>query len=126
MPREMIVMVADKILIVEDDDDISMILKKNLEKESYVVIRASDGYEALYKYLKEKPSMVILDVMIPKLDGYEVCREIRRAINDNTTPIIMMTAQSGEYGRIKGKVRYSQATQYVRLAVWQGKVMQSA
>ena len=97
-------MTENKILVVEDDNDISMVLKKNLEKEQYVVIRASDGYEALYKYLKEKPRMIILDVMLPSLNGYEVCREIRRTMNDEKIPIIMMTGRREDYHRIKGMV----------------------
>jgi two-component system alkaline phosphatase synthesis response regulator PhoP len=97
-------MMENKILIVEDDDDISLAIKRSLERENYVVIRASDGYEALYKYLKEKPRMIILDVMLPKLNGYEVCREIRRVMNDERTPIIMVTGRREDYHRIKGRV----------------------
>jgi DNA-binding response OmpR family regulator len=102
--KEVYPMVVDKILVVEDDFDTSSILKKRLEKMRYVVIRASDGYEALYKYVKERPTLIILDVMLPKLNGYEVCREIRRGMNDMETPIIMMTARSGDYDRIRGMV----------------------
>ena len=97
-------MKQNKILVVEDDADISGILKKRLEKRRYVVISASDGYEALYKYVKERPGLIILDVMLPNLNGYEVCREIRREMGDNITPIIMMTARRGDYDRIRGRV----------------------
>ncbi len=104
-------MTKDKILIVDDDLNLSRILKRSLERKNYTVIRASDGYEALYKYTKEKPSVIILDVMLPKLNGFEVCREIRRGMKDLLTPIIMMTGNQGDYERIKGKV--VGATQYL-------------
>ncbi|MCK5179965.1 MAG: response regulator [Candidatus Omnitrophica bacterium] len=66
-------MSGKKILIIEDDVDISKVLKKRLEDKKYVVVEASDGYEGLYKYLRQKPDLIILDVMMPGLDGYEVC-----------------------------------------------------
>ena len=97
-------MVEHKILIVEDDENVSTVLSKNLERRNYEVIRAADGYGALYKYMKEKPAMIILDVTLPKLNGYEVCREIRRVQNDTVTPIIMVTGHADDYARIKGKV----------------------
>lgn len=93
-----------KILVIEDDEDLSKALRIRLEKDGYKVIQASDGYEGLYKYTREKPSLIILDVMMPKLDGYEVCREIRRVCKDVRTPIIMLTAKDEDYDRIKGKV----------------------
>ena len=104
-------MTGGKILIVEDDNSVAGILKLTLERERYVVVRASDGYEALYKYVKEKPSMIILDVMLPGFDGYEVCREIRRGMHDYITPIIMTTGMCEDYDRIKGRV--VGATQYL-------------
>ena len=110
-----------KILVVEDDNDLSRILKKVLEKKQYVVIRASDGYEALYKYIKEKPGMIILDVRLPKLNGFEVCREIRRGMKDVLTPIIMMTGEHGDYERIKGKV--IGATKYLTKPFELGKLL---
>ena len=93
-----------KILVIEDDADIFRVLKRRLEEELYVVIGASDGYEGLYKYLRHRPDLIILDVMMPGLNGYEVCREIRREIRDLKTPIIMLTAKGQDYDRIKGKV----------------------
>jgi DNA-binding response OmpR family regulator len=93
-----------KILIVEDDPDLLAVLKKRLEAGQYDVVEATQGYEALYKYLREKPDLILLDIMIPKLNGYEVCREIRREIKDKATPIIMLTSKGEDYDRIKGKV----------------------
>ena len=93
-----------KILIIDDDKDILKVLKKRLEECHYEVIGAQEGYEGLYKYSKEKPDLIILDIMLPRIDGYEVCREIRREIKDEKTPIIMLTAKGDDYDRIKGKV----------------------
>lgn len=93
-----------KILVVEDNTDILKILKKGLQEHKYEVVEASEGYEGLYKYLRYRPALIILDVMMPGLDGFEVCREIRREIKDERTPIIMLTAKGEDYDRIKGKV----------------------
>lgn len=93
-----------KILIIEDDLDLSKMLKLRLEKDGYAVVQAFGGYEGLYKYIKEKPNLIILDIMLPQLDGYEICREIRRELKDPKTPIIMLTAKNQDYDRIKGKV----------------------
>lgn len=103
-------MSGKKILIIEDEVNISKVLRKRLEKSDYVVVEASEGYEGLYQYLRQRPDLIILDVMMPGLDGYEVCREIRREIRDERTPIIMLTAKGEDYDRVKGKV--IGATQY--------------
>jgi DNA-binding response OmpR family regulator len=93
-----------KILVIEDNIDIQKLLKRGLEANHFSVLQAFSGYEGLYKYLRHRPHLMILDVMMPGLSGYEVCREIRREINDLDTPIIMLTAKSEDYDRIKGKV----------------------
>lgn len=95
---------AKKILIIEDDADIMKVLKRRLEESRFAVIEASDGYEGLYKYLRQRPDLIILDIMLPNLNGYEVCREIRREIKDIRTPVVMLTAKGEDYDRIKGKV----------------------
>ncbi len=89
----------EKILIVEDEKPISDILKYNLTKEGYAVITAFDGEEALDKALFEDPSLILLDVMLPKLDGFQVCRKIREKMN---TPIIMLTAKEEEVDKVLG------------------------
>jgi two-component system, OmpR family, alkaline phosphatase synthesis response regulator PhoP len=93
-----------KILVIEDEADIARSIKDRLEGEGYDALFATGGYEGLYKYLKEKPDLIILDIMLPELNGYEVCREIRREIDDKKTPIIMLTAKAGDSDRIKGRV----------------------
>ncbi len=89
----------ETVLIVEDEKPISDILKYNLSKEGYAVITAFDGEEALDKALFEDPDLILLDVMLPKLDGFQVCRKIREKMN---TPIIMLTAKEEEVDKVLG------------------------
>lgn len=92
-------MVDKKILVVEDEKPIADILQFNLEKEGYKVIVAYDGEEALEKVEKEVPDLVLLDVMLPKKDGMEVCREIRKKYH---MPIIILTAKDSEIDKVLG------------------------
>lgn len=88
-----------KILIVEDDANLLETLRYNLNKESYQVLTAADGETALEVARKEKPDLIILDVMLPGLSGFEVCRILRKETN---TPIIMLTAKTDETDKIVG------------------------
>ncbi|MDG5788964.1 response regulator transcription factor [Evansella sp. AB-P1] len=88
-----------KVLVVEDDSNISNLLQLYLEKEGYIVIFSSDGEEGLSKYYDENPDFVILDIMLPILDGWEVCREIRK---DRNVPILMLTGNGEGYDKVKG------------------------
>jgi len=90
-----------KILLVDDEHDIVEFLKYNLEQEKFEVIVGYNGEEALEK-LSEKPDLIILDIMMPKLDGFEVCRRIRGKKEFENTPIIFLTAKAGEINEIKG------------------------
>ena len=78
-----------KVLVVDDDNNICELLKLYLEKEGYGVVVAHDGDEALIKFNALKPDVILLDIMLPELDGWQVCREIRKKSN---VPIIMITA----------------------------------
>ncbi len=89
----------EKILIVEDEKPISDILKYNLTKEGYQIITAFDGEEAFQKALVENPDLILLDVMLPKMDGFQVCRKVREKM---TTPIIMVTAKEEEVDKVLG------------------------
>ncbi len=89
----------DKILVVEDDRNLQDTLKYNLVKEGYGVTTASDGEEALETAHREKPSLIILDVMLPKINGFEVCRILRKEMN---TPILMLTAKVEEIDKVVG------------------------
>jgi two-component system OmpR family response regulator len=90
---------AAKILIVEDDINLLATLKYNLAKEGYEVITAVDGAGALETARREKPALIILDVMLPKLSGFEVCRILRKETN---VPILMLTAKVEEVDKIVG------------------------
>jgi two-component system alkaline phosphatase synthesis response regulator PhoP len=90
-----------KILLVDDEKDIIEFLQYNLEEEGFEVICAYDGEEALEK-ISNKPDLIILDVMMPKLDGYEVCKFIRKKKGYENIPVIFLTAKSGEIEEIKG------------------------
>jgi two-component system OmpR family response regulator len=88
-----------KIMVVEDDANLLETLKYNLNKEGYEVISASDGIQALDTARHEKPDLLILDVMLPGMDGFEVCRILRK---ETTVPIIMLTARVEETDKIFG------------------------
>jgi DNA-binding response OmpR family regulator len=88
-----------KILIVEDEDTILSVLKYNLEKEGYQILTARDGLLGLETARREKPDLVILDWMLPKMDGLEVCRVLRKEMN---VPILMLTAKTEEIDKILG------------------------
>jgi len=89
----------EKILVVDDEASIVDIIRYNLEKEGFRPITAGDGYEAIEAFQKEEPDLVILDVMMPGMDGYEVCRKIRETSN---VPIIMVTARAEEIDTVLG------------------------
>lgn len=89
----------EKILIVDDETSIRRILETRLSMIGYEVVSASDGEEALSMYRKEYPHLIVLDVMMPKLDGYGVCQELRK---ESDVPIIMLTALGDVSDRITG------------------------
>ncbi len=93
-----------KILIVDDEVNFVKILKLNLEAKDYSVVTAFDGEEALKKFKSEKPDAVILDIMLPKLNGDEVCREIRNDPVLSKTPVIMLTGKDADVDRIVARV----------------------
>lgn len=88
-----------KILIIEDEINIAQVLRLYLEQAGYTVLTAGDGVAGLELHAREHPDLIILDLMLPALDGMEVCRRIRAWAN---TPILMLTARQGEDDRIAG------------------------
>ena len=88
-----------KILIVEDEANIRELLRLYLEREDYIVIEAENGVEGIKKWKSDKPDMLLLDVMMPVMDGWAVCREIRA---DSDVPIIMLTAKGETADRVSG------------------------
>lgn len=87
------------ILVVEDEENLSEALKFNLERQGYQVIVKSNGYDALSVLGTEAPHLIVLDVMLPGLDGFEVCRRVRTTSN---VPILMLTARGEEVDRVLG------------------------
>jgi len=95
-------MPEEKILIIEDDKHISRLVKYNLEKAGYGCAIADDGEEALNALSKERPDLIILDIMLPGMDGFEACRLIKQNTKLKNIPIIMLTAKGEEVDRIVG------------------------
>ncbi|MDA3100727.1 response regulator transcription factor, partial [Staphylococcus pseudintermedius] len=91
---------AQRVLVVDDEQSIVTLLKYNLEQSGYVVEVAQDGEEALQKEKETKPDLIVLDVMLPKKDGIEVCKTIRS--DKNQVPILMLTAKDDEFDRVLG------------------------
>ncbi len=89
----------EKILIVEDDPTLQETLAYNLNRQGYEVTTAGDGQAAIILAEQIKPSLVVLDIMLPILDGYEVCRILRKQSN---VPILMLTARDDEFDRVLG------------------------
>ncbi len=92
-------MAGKKILIVEDDRNLVEVLRYNLVKEGYEVATAFDGSQALETARRERPGLIILDIMLPEMDGFEVCRILR---NEMAVPILMLTAKDEEVDKIIG------------------------
>lgn len=87
-------------LVVDDEQSIVTLLKYNLEQAGYIVEIAQDGEEAIEKEKETKPDLIVLDVMLPKKDGIEVCKTIRS--DKNQVPILMLTAKDDEFDRVLG------------------------
>ena len=95
-------MAEKKILIVDDEDHIRELLKFNLEKNGYIVYMANDGLNGLKLAREKQVDLILLDLMLPGMDGFEVCKEIRRDNIISNVPIIMLTAKSEEIDKILG------------------------
>ena len=91
---------AKKILLIEDDAKISNLVKELLEEENYVVDQVFDGETGFFKALEEQYNLILLDIMLPKMNGFKVCSKIRSV--GNQTPILMLTAKSGEFDLEEG------------------------
>ncbi len=93
---------AHKILIIEDDRDIAEMIEYNLQREGYVVLKVFDGQEALPAVTRHRPDLVILDIMLPSVDGLDICKALRRDETTIDLPIIMLTAKSQESDKVIG------------------------
>ena len=95
-------MTRERILVVEDETDLREVLAYNLSREGFMVSSAGDGGEGVRTALEEKPDLILLDLMLPDVDGLEVCRRVRQDPNIGATPIIMVTAKDEETDVILG------------------------
>ncbi len=92
----------EKILIVDDEKDIVKMLNYNLKKEGYRTVDAHDGEDALDLAVREHPDLIILDLMLPGIDGLEVCKQLKKEVKTSRIPVIMLTAKTQETDKIVG------------------------
>ena len=92
-----------KILVIDDEQDLVDMLEITLESEGYEVLKAYDGYEGLEKSRESKPDLILLDIMLPKMDGYQVCRLLKFDDTSKDIPIVMLTARNQKQDRLTGK-----------------------
>jgi two-component system alkaline phosphatase synthesis response regulator PhoP len=95
-------MAEEKILIVDDEANIRELIAFNLKNEGYRLLTAADGISALRMIKEEKPSLILLDLMLPGMNGYDVCKEVRREKELSTTPIIILSAKDAEFDKVLG------------------------
>ena len=95
-------MSASRVLVADDERDILELVVFRLERSGYEIVRATDGEEALRFALEQRPDLAVLDVMMPKLNGYDVTREIRRHEETRTMPVILLTARAQEADVTRG------------------------
>lgn len=100
-----------KILLIEDEPSQVMMVKFRLEANNFDVVAACDGEEGLKKAYEEKPDLILLDVVMPKINGYEVCRRLKRSPETQNIPVLLFTASAGP--NIKGKARACGADNYI-------------
>ncbi|HZH60259.1 MAG TPA: response regulator transcription factor [Metabacillus sp.] len=91
---------SKRILVVDDEQSISTLLKYNLEQAGYIVLTAMDGEEGLHVCINEEPDLLVLDLMLPKMDGIEVCKQLRQ--RKIMVPILMLTAKDDEFDKVLG------------------------
>jgi len=94
--------VTPYVLVVEDEEAIAVLLDYNLRKEGYRVERAADGEEGLLKIAEEIPDLILLDWMLPKVSGVELCRQLRARPETRRTPVLMLTARSDDADKVRG------------------------
>jgi phosphate regulon transcriptional regulator PhoB len=91
-----------RILVIEDDKDIVELVRYNLEKDGFQVVASADGATGLAQIRKSPPDLLILDLMLPKLSGLEICKEIRKDVSLNRLPVLILTAKGEEADRVVG------------------------
>jgi len=97
-----VILLSKKILVIEDDPGSLRLIEYTLEQEGYQVLTAPNGLEGLRKALKENPDLVVLDVMLPGIDGFEICHRLRVEPQTAQLPILMLSAKSQEVDKATG------------------------
>ncbi|PSQ51550.1 MAG: DNA-binding response regulator [Bacteroidetes bacterium QH_10_64_37] len=90
------------VLVVDDEEDLLSLLEYNLEQEGFDVVLARDGVEAIEQTREHEPDLIVLDIMMPKMDGIEVCEKLRKDAHLRTIPIMMLTARNEEEDKVEG------------------------
>ena len=101
-PDANLVLMRNRVLVVEDDAELAELLSFNLKKAGFAIGTASDGVQALKKARSLSPDLILLDVMLPEMDGFAVCEILRRDPRSARVPIVMLTAISSNFGRLTG------------------------
>lgn len=95
---------AAKVMVIDDSQTIRRTAETLLVKEGYTVITAADGFEALAKIADENPALIFIDIMMPRLDGYQACALIKGNANYAKTPVIMLSSKDGLFDRARGRI----------------------
>ena len=93
-----------KVMVIDDSQTIRRTAETLLAREGYAVITASDGYEALGKIVDHQPNVIFIDIMMPRLDGYQVCALIKGNPKFSGTPVIMLSSKDGVFDRARGRL----------------------
>jgi len=93
-----------KIMVVDDSKTIRKTAETLLQREGYTVVTAEDGFEALAKIVEHRPDMIFVDVMMPRLDGYQTCALVKNNSDFKQTPVIMLTSKDGLFDKAKGRI----------------------
>lgn len=95
---------APKVMVIDDSQTIRRTAETLLVKEGYTVITAADGFEALSKIADQKPDLIFIDIMMPRLDGYQACALIKNNVHFASTPVIMLSSKDGLFDRARGRI----------------------
>ncbi len=93
-----------KVMVIDDSQTIRKTAESILAKEGYTVVTASDGYEALGRIVDQQPNLIFIDIMMPRLDGYQVCALIKANAKFRATPAIMLSSKDGVFDRARGRI----------------------
>ena len=95
---------STKVMVIDDSQTIRRTAETLLAREGYTVVTASDGYEALGKIVDHQPALIFIDIMMPRLDGYQVCSLIKGNPKFSSTPVVMLSSKDGVFDRARGRI----------------------